>query len=636
MVEEVWSDGMVNIEEIENPEFIKTLSNRELNQLCEEIRSFLVESISKTGGHLSSNLGVVELTVAMHKVFNTPEDKLIFDVGHQAYVHKILTGRATQFETLRQFKGLSGFPKRKESDHDCWETGHASTSISAGVGMAYARDLAKDDYHVISIIGDGSMTGGMAYEAINHIGHTNKRLIIILNDNEMAIGPNVGAMHNLFSTIRINESYVNTKRQVKKVVKKSNILNDVMHKAKDTMKRLVLDDMAFASMGIKYLGPIDGHNMKDLVKNLEFAKNYQEGPILLHVKTVKGKGYSFAEKDKLGTWHGIGQFNPKTGEIKQVKKPNYVSWSQLMCNGLIELTKHDERVAVITPAMISGSALGDYLKAYPERLIDVGIAEEHAVTMAGGMATQQMKPFVSIYSTFFKRAYDQVHHDICRQNLDVVFGVDRAGIVGADGETHQGLYDIAMLRHIPNIKIMMPRDAQEAYNLLLTAYTHPGPFAIRYPRGEVKEIKAHYESWTPINIGSWDYLKRGKDAYIISMGPVLDSVLELTKEIEASTGYQVGVINARYIKPLDVAMLQELASLQVPLCVYEESTLIGGLGTAVIEYYNETKQEMTVTRLGVPDVFVEHGAVTEVLEELQLSLKDVWKTVVDMIENRSV
>ena len=627
---------MIKIEEIENPDFVKNLSTRQLNKLCEDIRAFLVESISKTGGHLSSNLGVVELTVAMHKVFDSPEDKFIFDVGHQAYVHKVLTGRATQFKTLRQFKGLSGFPKRNESIHDCFETGHASTSISAGVGMAYARDLAGDDYHVLTVIGDGSMTGGMAYEAINHIGHSNKRLIIILNDNEQAIGPNVGAMHHLFSGIRINESYINTKRKVKKVVRRSNVLNQVMHKAKDTVKRLVLDESAFDAMGIKYLGPVDGHNMKDLIKNLEYAKSYQDGPVIIHVKTTKGKGYEYAEADKLGKWHGIGTFDIETGEPIQLKKENMVSWSQLMCNGLMELTKHDNRVAVITPAMISGSALRDYEQAFPDRLIDVGIAEEHAVTMAGGMATQNMKPFVSIYSTFLKRSYDQIHHDICRQNLDVVLGVDRAGIVGADGETHQGIYDIAMLRHIPNIRIMMPRDAKEAYNMLLTAYKHKGPFAIRYPRGDVFNVVANYQEWTPLTIGSWEYLKPGYDAYILSMGPVLDQLVTLSQKIEDETTKRVGIINARYIKPLDVAMLQELAELDIPLCVYEESTLIAGLGSAILEYYNETNQVVSVTRLAIADKYVEHGQVSEVLAALNLSLADVEATVLKMIENRSV
>ena len=436
---------MFDIEKIKDPSFIKKLSTPEMQVLCQDIRTFLINSLSKTGGHVSSNLGVVELTVAMHKVFDSPKDKFIWDVGHQVYIHKILTGRADQFSTLRQFKGLSGFPKRKESAHDCWETGHASTSISAAVGMAYARDLSQEDYHVVAVIGDGSLTGGMAYEALNHIGHTNKRLIVIINDNEMAISPNVGAMHNILGSIRTNESYLTTKRCLKKILKNKSFLNRMMYRAKGSLKRFVIGDIPFDAMGFKYFGPVDGHNLDDLIKNLNFAKKADK-PVIVHVKTTKGKGFSYAEQDKLGTWHGVGKFNKETGEVFTSQKENKVSWSKLICNGLIELTKHDSKVAVITPAMINGSALNEYQRLYPNRLIDVGIAEEHAVTMAGGMATQGMKPFVSIYSTFFKRAFDQVHHDVARQELNVVFGVDRAGVVGADGETHQGIYDIPMLR----------------------------------------------------------------------------------------------------------------------------------------------------------------------------------------------
>lgn len=599
--------------------------------LCQDIRTFLIDSLSKTGGHVSSNLGVVELTVAMHKVFNSPEDKFIWDVGHQVYIHKMLTGRANQFSTLRQYKGLSGFPKRKESEHDCWETGHASTSISAAVGMAYARDLNDENYHVVAVIGDGSLTGGMAYEALNHIGHTNKRLIVIINDNEMAISPNVGALHNIFGSIRTNESYLNTKRRLKKLLKNTQLLNRVMYRAKGSLKRFVIGETPFDAMGFKYFGPVDGHNLDDLIKNLNFAKKADK-PVIVHVKTKKGKGYSVAEADKVGTWHGVGKFNKETGEVSVHKKENCVSWSKLMCNGLIELTKHDSRVSVITPAMINGSALNDYQMLYPDRLIDVGIAEEHAVTMAGGMATQGMKPFVSIYSTFFKRAFDQVHHDVARQNLNVVFGVDRAGIVGADGETHQGLYDIPMLRPIPNMTIMMPKDAKEAYDLLYTAYEINGPVAIRYPRGDVFNVVPHYESWQSVPVGSWTTLKSGADAYLLSMGPILDDLVQLAEDLSEAEGINVGVINTRFIKPLDTRLLDELAKLEVPLIVYEESAMIGGLGTAILEYYNETNQTVKVKRLGVPDVYVQHGSVPEVLAELHLSLDDIKAEINQVIK----
>ena len=621
---------MYDINKITDPSFIKNLSIQEMQVLCDDVRTFLIDSLSQTGGHVSSNLGVVELTVAMHKVFNTPEDKFIWDVGHQVYTHKILTGRAQRFNTLRQYKGLSGFPKREESPHDCWETGHASTSISAAVGMAYARDLKKENYHVVAVIGDGSLTGGMAYEALNHIGHTNRRLIVIINDNEMSISQNVGALHNIFGNLRTNASYLKTKHRVKRLLKNSVVLKRLMSRAKVRVKRFVIGESLFDAMGFKYLGPIDGHNLEELIKNLNVAKTVDK-PVIIHVKTKKGKGYTYAEQDKQGIWHGVGKFNKETGSICAVRDQERISWSQHICNILIELSKHDSRVAVITPAMINGSALNDYQKLYPDRLIDVGIAEEHAVTMAGGMATQGMKPFVSIYSTFFKRAFDQVHHDIARQKLNVVFGVDRAGIVGADGETHQGIYDIPMLRPVPNLVMMMPKDAKEAGDLMYTAYQIEGPVVIRYPRGEVLKVDVNYESLQCVRVGSWSTLKAGGDAYIISMGPILDEFVGLAQQLDDELGLKVGVINARFIKPLDTKLLDELALKKVPLIVYEESAVIGGLGTAILEYYNQTKQEVDVRRLGIPDLYVQHGSVKEILEELHLSLQDVKQEIKQVI-----
>lgn len=622
-----------DIEGIKNPAFIKELSKEQLQALCDEIREFLIDSISKTGGHLSSNLGVVELTVAMHKVFNCPQDKFIWDVGHQTYTHKILTGRAKQFPTLRQYKGLSGFPKRAESDCDCWETGHASTSISAAVGMALARDLKNEDYHVIAVIGDGSLTGGLAYEALNHMGHLNKKMIVILNDNEMAISPNIGGISSFFSKLRMKASYLNTKQQIKQIVENKGSLKAVISRTKTRVRYLLIGKHPFEEMGFKYFGPVDGHDLGSLIKGLEYAKNIQR-PIIVHVKTTKGKGYAYAEEDKKGTWHGVGKFNRESGEFLDQAVSGEVSWSQLMCNGLIELTKNDSRVAVITPAMIAGSALTDYAHNYPERLIDVGIAEEHAVTMAGGMAIRGMKPFVSIYSTFFKRAFDQVHHDIARQNLNVVFGVDRSGIIGADGETHQGIYDVPMLRPIPNMVIMMPRNAKEAFDLLYTAYCVNGPVAIRYPRGQVSSIEIDYASWTKIPLGSWEELRPGKELYLISMGPVLDDLIQLAEELEQEQNINIGVINARFIKPIDVLLLDELAKKQVPIIVYEESAQIGGLGTAIMEYYNETNQAVNLKRLGIPDRYIPHGSVPELLNELHLSLADIKHEIKAVVDKR--
>ena len=625
----------INIKEIENPDFLKDLSIKELNELCANIREFLIESISKTGGHFSSNLGVVELTVAMHQVFNSPIDKLIWDVGHQAYVHKILTGRAGQFDTLRQWGGLSGFPDPAESIHDAFISGHSSTSVSVAVGMAYARDFNNDNYEVVSVIGDGSLTGGLAYEALNHIGNVKKKLIVILNDNEMSISPNVGLVSSLFTTFRRQDAYINVERQLRHALGTDNFLGRMIARAKSNVKQMFLSELQpYEAMGFKYFGPIDGHNMNDLVRSLEYAKKVDK-PIIIHIKTLKGKGYAPAEADKDGSWHGVVPFELR-GNREVLKKEATtdqpeISWSHHICRGLIELTNHDHRVSVITPAMLHGSALYDYLSAYPERLLDVGIAEGHAVTMAAGMASQGMKPFVSIYSTFIQRAYDQIEHDICLPNLNVVFGIDRAGVTGADGKTHQGIFDIAMLRPFPNITIMMPRNAAEAFDMLYTAYQIDGPVAIRYPRGNVEEIKAKYLDWQLIPVGKWDVLKNGKDIIVVSIGSILDDLMMLSNELEREKNLSIGVINARYIKPLDLEMLNVIADAKIPILVYEEASLISGLGSGMLEYYSETRQIVNLTRMGLPDVAIPHGDVPSVLSSLKLSIDDVRERILELV-----
>ncbi|MCL2558951.1 MAG: 1-deoxy-D-xylulose-5-phosphate synthase [Turicibacter sp.] len=621
-----------NVKEIENPDFLKDLSTKELNELCSDIRQFLLESVSKTGGHLSSNLGAVELTVAMHKVFNSPTDKLIWDVGHQAYTHKILTGRAHRFDTLRQFKGLSGFPDPSESEHDAFISGHSSTSISAAVGMAYARDYNEDDYEVVSVIGDGSLTGGLAYEALNHIGNVKKKLIVILNDNEMSISPNVGFMSTLFTTFRRQDAYVNTERQLRKALGTENFIGRAIVRMKANLKQMFLSELQpYEAMGFKYFGPINGHNMNDLVRSLEYAKKVDK-PIIIHVKTMKGKGYVPAEKDTDGSWHGVTPFELNASDDHtEIAEETQVSWSKHICSGLVELTNNNNRVAVITPAMIHGSVLYEYLAAYPERLIDVGIAEAHAVTMAAGMASRGMKPFVSIYSSFLQRAYDQIQHDVCLPNLNVVLGIDRAGITGADGKTHQGIYDIAMLRPFPNMTIMMPRNADEAFNMLHTAYRINGPVAIRYPRGNVEKVCPKYAEWQEIPVGKWDILKNGDDLVVISVGPVLDDLLKLADDLAQEKGLNIGVVNARYIKPLDVEVLNRIAAADVPVLVYEEASLISGLGSAVIEYYNQTNKQANVTRMGVPDKAIGHGDVPTVLDSLALSVNDVKKKILQLV-----
>ena len=622
----------INIKDIENPDFLKNMSTKELNVLCADIREFLLESVSKNGGHLSSNLGVVELTVAMHKVFNSPTDKLVWDVGHQAYTHKILTGRANKFDTLRQFGGLSGFPDPEESEHDAFISGHSSTSISAAVGMAYARDFKNDDYEVVSVIGDGSLTGGLAYEALNHIGNIKKKLIVILNDNEMSISPNVGFMSSLFTTFRRNDAYINTERQLRKALGTEKFIGRVAARAKGNIKQMFLSELQpYEAMGFKYFGPIDGHNMTDLINSLEYAKKVDK-PIIIHVKTMKGKGYVPAELDKDGSWHGVSPFdlNANDDDRQEIYEAQ-ISWSKHICRGLVELTNNNNRVAVITPAMIYGSALYDYLAAYPERLIDVGIAETHAVTMAAGMASRGMKPFVSIYSSFLQRAYDQIQHDVCLSNLNVVFGIDRAGITGSDGKTHQGIYDIAMLRPFPNMTIMMPRNESEAFDMLYTAYQVNGPVAIRYPRGNVAKIEPDYVSWQEIPVGKWDVLTSGKDLVVISIGPVLDDLVKLSEVLNQEQGLNVGVINARYIKPLDSQILDMLFEMNTPILVYEEASLMCGLGSAVLEYYSENKQNANVIRMGVPDEIIPHGDVSSVLNLIGLSIQDVKEKILELV-----
>ena len=626
------TEKKINIKDIQNPDFLKDLSIKELNTLCEDIREFLLDSISKTGGHLSSNLGAVELAVAIHKVFNSPIDKIIWDVGHQSYTHKILTGRASRFHTLRQFGGISGFPDPTESEHDAFLTGHSSTSISAAVGVAYARDFAGDNYEVVSIIGDGSLTGGLAYEALNYIGSVKKKLIVILNDNEMSISPNVGFMSSIFTTFRRNDAYLITERQLRKALGTENFLGRTISRMKANIKQIFLSELQpYEAMGFKYFGPINGHNMNDLVRSLEYAKKVDK-PIIIHVKTIKGKGYTPAEADTDGSWHGVAPFKlDVNNDAIDTALETQISWSKHICRALIELTHNNSRVAVITPAMIHGSALYDYLAAYPDRLIDVGIAEAHAVTMAAGMASRGMKPFVSIYSSFLQRAYDQIEHDVCLPNLNVVLGIDRAGITGADGKTHQGIYDIAMLRPFPNITIMMPKNAAEAFDMLYTAYRINGPVAIRYPRGDVEKVDVKYANWQEIPVGKWEVLNRGKDAVVISIGPVLEELVCLAAELSQEQGLTVKVVNARYIKPLDLELLDRLAQMNVPILVYEEASLICGLGSAVLEHYSAKSQFVNVVRMGAPDEAIRHGDVSSVLELLKLSMSDVKKQILKMI-----
>jgi len=615
----------MDLESIQNPQFLKKYTNEELETLAFDIRQFLIEKLSIRGGHIASNLGVVELTLMLHKQFDSPKDKFLWDVGHQAYVHKILTGRANQFDTLRQYKGLCGFPKRNESDHDVWEAGHSSTSLSAAMGMAIARDLKGLDEHIIPIIGDGALTGGMALEALDHIGHEQKNIIIILNDNKMSIAPNVGALNNMLGRLRTAGKYHKVKEDLEYLIKKIPAFGERMiataERIKDAVKYFLVSGAFFEELGITYLGPVDGHNFEDLARQLRYAKK-SKGPVLVHVLTTKGKGYEPAESDAVGSWHGAGPYKIESGSfIKPVQSAP--AYSQVVADTLTELAKKDEKIVVISPAMVIGSKLQVFQKAFPNRLFDVGIAEQHATTLAAGLATQDMKPVVSIYSTFMQRAYDQIIHDVCRQNLDVLFTVDRSGLVGADGETHQGVFDIAFLRSIPNMSIMMGKDERELRDMVMTALDKPhGPVSIRLPRGDGLGISME-EMPQDISFGTWEVLRQGQDIALLSFGPLLQNALEAAKKLQ-SVGISARVINARFIKPMDEAMLEELAYDDMPVISIEEGVLKGGFGSGVLEYFHGAAHyHMEVDCMGIPDRFIEHGAVKELLKEVGLTTENI-------------
>lgn len=620
----------MNLLDIKNPDFLKELDYDQLNALASDIRNFLYESISKTGGHLSSNLGVVELTIAVHYVFNSPKDKIIFDVGHQSYVHKILTGRADKFNTLRQIDGLSGFQKRSESVHDVWEAGHSSTSISAALGMAVSRDLNKEDYEIIPIIGDGSITNGMSLEAINHLGETQKKVIIVFNDNNMSISKNVGGVNKNFNKLRTSKPYTAVKRDLSSTLSKNTIgtkVLDSLSAVKNTIKKNVIDASVFADFGLEYLGPIDGHNLKDLIKAFEYAKN-QDDPIILHVITTKGKGIKFCEDDTLGLWHGVGQYDTKTGQLLSRLDHNNLSWSEVISETLIRLAQDDEDIVAITPAMQMGSKLHNFEKMFPNRMFDCGIAESHATTFAAGLAASGKKPFLSIYSTFLQRAYDQVNHDVARMNLPVVIGIDRAGIVGEDGDTHQGVFDISMLYNIPNLLISQPKDMIEAQNMLYSAFKYEAPIALRYPRGST--IFTPNETLDYIEIGTWtkELYNEEKDAVLIAYGPDVDKFIA---KIE-SNKLNIAVVNARFIKPLDETLLQEIAALNVPIYTYENEMLNGGLSSQIINFYSDHNINVNITRFGIDDEYIKHGSILSLRKLYNLDTNYVLNTIKDDIE----
>lgn len=618
----------MNLYDIKGPADIRQLSLSQLNALAKDIREFLVDSIAKTGGHLSSNLGVVELTIALHYVFDSPHDKLIFDVGHQSYVHKLLTGRLHQFHTLRQYKGLSGFQKRKESIHDVWEAGHSSTSLSAALGMAIARDLRKESHCVVPIIGDGALSSGMAMEALNQIGSEKRNMVIIFNDNNMSISKNVGALDTTFTKLRASKPYNSLKHDLSDVLSQSKAGNNLlqgMRSFKNTVKESVVDTSIFGDFNLDYIGPVNGHDLKLLIKVLRIAKKHK-GPIVVHVITKKGKGYSFAEEDASGAWHGVSHFDPSTGKVLTQMPPQHASWSEIFSESLIQLAKQDQRIVALTPAMVSGAKLTRFFNQFPQRSFDCGIAEEHAATLAASLALSGMRPFLSVYSSFLQRSYDQIQQDVARMDLPVVFGIDRCGLVGEDGETHHGVFDIAMLRSIPNLILSQPKDAIEAQQLLITAFTQNHPFAIRYPRGHAP---FHLEpKVAPLTIGTWTKEQCGQApiATIITYGSDVDKVIAKARVNAIS----LQVINARFFKPLDEAMLLTIAQDKLPIIIYETDMLAGGLSSAILEFYNDHKLNIPLTRIGLGDHFIEHGSLPQLRKAEHIDTNTLFQTIMEL------
>ena len=609
----------MEIGNIKNPSFLKKMSVFELEELSRNIRNFLIDKISITGGHLSSNLGIVDLTIAIHKVFNAPKDKIIFDVGHQSYTHKILTGRAHEFDKLRQYNGLSGFQKMSESIYDCYEAGHSSTSLSAALGYAIARDLDKKKHNVVAIIGDGSIGNGLAYEALNHIGSLNTKLIVILNDNEMSISKNVGAIHNTLDKIRSN--FKNEK--IKKVPYLGKKIKSGIKLIKESFKKIYMKEgYLFEEFGFTYYGPINGHDYDEMISYLEMAKKSNR-PVLLHVITEKGKGYKYAESDIEGIWHGISPFDKETGIIKS-KNDGLISWSEVMSNHLIDIAKTNKDIIAITPAMANGSKLNKFKEIYKDRFIDVGIAEEHALVMANSMAIAGKKPFVSIYSTFLQRGYDQVFHDIARMDSNVVIGIDRAGIVGEDGETHQGLYDIAFLNHIPNMIIAAPKNSSEAKGILEFAFNSKHPFAIRYSK---QRIEYNNESIV-ISDYSWEEIKKGSDAVIITYGDFVNNAKIIVNNLKKDK-LNIGIINARFIKPIDTSMLDKIIKAKKPIIVYEEACLIGSLGSMISSYIVNSNTKIKC--FGIKDTFVKQGKYDIIIKKLGLDVDTMTSNIKEFL-----
>lgn len=612
--------------EISSPEDIKRLSTRELKRLAREIKKTIIERVSVNGGHLASNLGVIELTIAIHYVFNSPVDKIIWDVGHQSYAHKLLTGRYERFSTIRTFRGISGFPKRCESDHDAFGTGHSSTSISAALGIIEARDRNGDDYKVIAVIGDGAMTGGLAFEGLNNAGHLKKDLIVILNDNEMSISRNVGALPAYLNRMLTGDLYRKIKRETKSRLESipgfGGKAAQIAQKTEEMIKRIFLPGILFKELGFNYIGPIDGHNIELLIRTLKTVRG-ESTPTLVHVITKKGKGYQFSEKHP-SLYHGVGPFELETGSPRS---GGCMTYSELFGKILAELAERDRRIVAITAAMKEGTGLHGFAERFPDRFYDVGIAEQHAVTFAAGLATQGQKPVVAIYSTFLQRAYDQIVHDVCLQNLPVVFAIDRGGIVGEDGPTHHGVFDISFLRHIPNMVIMEPKDGAELSSMLALALDHGGPVAVRYPRGSPEPARSYCSCAKAFRVGEGEIVRDGKDLVLVALGRMV-AVAERVSERLEKDGISAMVVNARFAKPLDRGLFSSIVSTIPQIVTLEEHALQGGFGSAFLEFLNEIDaHHVRVRRIGIPDVFIEHGDPNDLRRQYGLDDEGIYLAI---------
>lgn len=603
------------LNEINTPKDLRKILASKLPELAQEIRDFLLNHVSKTGGHLASSLGVVELTIALHYVFNSPKDKIVWDVGHQAYTHKILTGRKDNFDDLRKLNGLSGFPKRSESIHDQFDVGHASTSISAALGITKARDLQNQDFSVTAIIGDGSLTGGLALEGLNQAGYLQPDMLVILNDNKMSISANVGALSCQSKRIKNTEVYQQVKESYYKIYNEvRQELKPKLELIKQQMKSLTTPGLLFEKLGMNYSGPIDGHNIKLLIKTLEKLKS-KKGPQLLHIITKKGKGYIHAEENAT-KFHGISKFDIENGT--KIGSSG-LTYTKAFSNALIRIAENNDKIVAITAAMAAGTGLDKFQENYPERFFDVGIAEEHAVTFAAGLAVQGIKPVVAIYSTFLQRSYDQLIHDVCLQNLPVVFALDRGGLVGSDGPTHHGCFDLSYLRHMPNMIVMAPKDENELGHMLFTAISHNGPIALRYPRGE--GLGVVIEEFKKIDLGKAELLRRGENTLILAVGSMVQPALEAGNDINAT------VVNARFIKPLDKEIILELAGQHDNVITVEENSILGGFGSAVAELFQENNLYKLLKIIGIPDKFIEMGTMQELRESCGLTKEGILDAI---------